>query len=79
MQNFIVPIRDVKTHKPLPGILVGDIGAKFGYNSKDNGYLRFDNVRIPKINMLSKYINLTDDGVFTKTGDDKIWHATMQL
>lgn len=73
----MVQIRDVKTHKPLPGILVGDIGAKFGYNAKDNGYLRFDNVRIPKVNMLSKYANVSHDGTFTKTGDDKIWHATM--
>ncbi|CAD8156667.1 unnamed protein product [Paramecium octaurelia] len=79
VQNFVVQIRDVKTHQTLPGVLVGDIGAKFGYNSKDNGYLRFDNVRIPKVNMLSKYVNVSDDGQFTKTGDDKVWHATMQL
>lgn len=57
--------------------MVGDIGAKFGYNAKDNGYLRFDQVRIPKVNMLCKYANVSDDGTFTKTGDDKVWHATM--
>lgn len=75
----MVPIRCTKTHKPLPGIQVGDIGGKFGYNAKDNGYLRFDNVRIPKVNMLAKYVELSDDGQFKKIGDDKIWHATMQL
>lgn len=28
---FMVPIRDLKTHEPLEGIIVGDIGPKFGY------------------------------------------------
>ena len=39
---FLVPIRDTNTHKPLTGIEVGDIGPKFGYDSKDNGYLIFN-------------------------------------
>lgn len=52
---FIVPIRDTKTHAPLPGISIGDIGPKLATNAKDNGYLKFDNVRIPRMNMLMKY------------------------
>ena len=45
------------------GITLGDIGPKFGYDSNDNGFLRFDHVRIPRKNMLMKnaevsYINL---------------------
>jgi len=44
-------IRD-KDHKPLPGIEVGDIGNKFGFNMKDNGFLGFKNFRIPRENML---------------------------
>ena len=27
---FIVQIRDMKKHQPLPGITIGDIGPKFG-------------------------------------------------
>src|SRR3954451_5803353 len=32
---FITPIRDLKTHKPLPGIVIGDIGPKYGYPAMD--------------------------------------------
>lgn len=39
MAPFIVQIRDTKTYDPMPGCEMGDIGPKFGYNSKDNGYL----------------------------------------
>ena len=42
VQPFIVPIRSTEDHKPLPGVSVGDIGEKLGYNSVDNGYLSFD-------------------------------------
>jgi len=34
---------------------VGDIGPKFGFATIDNGFLRFDHVRIPRENMLMKY------------------------
>lgn len=37
------------------GITVGDIGPKFGYEEMDNGYLRMNNYRIPRENMLMKY------------------------
>lgn len=30
---FIVQIRDLKTHEPLPNIHIGDIGPKFGFNT----------------------------------------------
>lgn len=29
--TFVVPVRDLKTHEPLSGVFVGDIGPKFGY------------------------------------------------
>ncbi|KIV78639.1 hypothetical protein PV11_06272 [Exophiala sideris] len=52
---FVVQIRDLKTHEPLPNIHVGDIGPKFGYNTMDNGFLLFKNVKIPHINMLARF------------------------
>jgi acyl-CoA oxidase len=44
----------------FPGIEAGDIGPKFGYNTKDNGYLLFKNFRIPKANLVTniKLINM---------------------
>jgi len=36
------------------GIKIGEIGGKLGMNSTNNGYLAFDNVRIPRMNMLMK-------------------------
>lgn len=37
------------------GIVVGDIGPKFGFNEVDNGFLKLENVRIPRENMMMKY------------------------
>lgn len=43
---FVVQIRGMDNHLPLPGIEVGDIGPKFGFNGVDNGFLSFDHFRI---------------------------------
>lgn len=51
---FIVQIRDLETHKPLPGIKVGEIGPKMGFATANNGFLGFQNFRIPRKNMLMK-------------------------
>lgn len=52
---FVVQIRDMKTHQTLENIHVGDIGPKFGYNTMDNGFVLFNNVKIPHVNMLSRF------------------------
>lgn len=56
---FVVQIRNLETHKPLAGITVGDIGPKFGYDSMDNGFLRFENYRIPRDQLLSRYTKVS--------------------
>ena len=73
---FIVPVRG-KDHKALPGIEVGDVGPKMGYNCKDNGYLIMNNVKIPRKNMLMKYQSVSKDGKYEVLGDEKITYATM--
>ncbi len=60
---FIVPLRDEKG-KVLPGITIKDCGRKIGLNGVDNGIIRFDNVVIPKDNMLDRFARVNDDGEF---------------
>jgi alkylation response protein AidB-like acyl-CoA dehydrogenase len=48
----MVPIRSRVDHLPYPGVEVGDIGTKMGYNSVDNGYLKFDKYRVPRDSLL---------------------------
>lgn len=43
---------------------VGDIGNKIGFNAMDNGYLKFDNVRIPRENLLMRYAKVKTTSVF---------------
>ena len=54
VQPFIAPIRSLETHHLFDGVEAGDIGPKIGYNTMDNGYLSFDNYRIPRENLLSR-------------------------
>ncbi|KAJ5722493.1 Acyl-CoA oxidase [Penicillium malachiteum] len=42
---FIVQVRDMDTHLPLDGVVVGDIGPKYGYITMDNAYMLFNNFR----------------------------------
>ncbi|XP_073325707.1 peroxisomal acyl-coenzyme A oxidase 1 isoform X1 [Pagrus major] len=77
LHAFIVPIRDMNTHVPLPGIVVGDIGPKFGFDEIDNGFLKLENVRIPRENMLMKYAKVEPDGTYVKPPSAKLTYGTM--
>ena len=37
MHSFIVPLRDILTMEPFPGITVGDMGRKIALNAISNG------------------------------------------
>eukprot|EP00884_Botryococcus_braunii_P015671 jgi/Botrbrau1/2788/Bobra.0125s0001.1 len=76
---FVVQIRDMQTHLPLPGVTVGDIGPKFGYPAVDNGFLSFEFVRIPRRNMLMKYAQVTEQGEYVPPppSNSKASYATM--
>ena len=77
LHAFLVPIRDPKTFKTLKGVEAGDIGPKQGFTTKDNGFARFDNLVIPRRNMLMKYHVVSKEGKYSLQGNEKISYATM--
>lgn len=79
VQAFVVQLRDFKDHQNMPGVETGDIGKKGGFESHDNGYIKFNNVRIPLFNMLMKNAVVHPDGKFEKTGSELIMYACMLL
>lgn len=76
---FVMQIRDQKTHMPLPGIEVGDIGPKLGFNAVDNGFIRFDHVRIPRTAMLMKNARVTEAGEYISPPSAKASYGTMVM
>jgi acyl-CoA oxidase len=77
MHLFIVQIRSLEDHHPLPGIKVGDIGPKFGLNFYDNGFLHLTNVRIPRDHMLMKHSQVLPDGTYFKPPTDKVTYGSL--
>ncbi|RFU31961.1 hypothetical protein B7463_g4381, partial [Scytalidium lignicola] len=67
---FIVQVRDMKTHQPLEGIVVGDIGPKYGYAPMDNA--------IPHSAMLSRYAQLDpDSGIYYKPKNPNVVYGSL--
>lgn len=60
---FVVPLRDA-SGKTLPGVTIKDCGRKMGLNGVDNGVIYFDQVVIPKENMLDKFASVNKEGKF---------------
>lgn len=54
IQPFLVQLRDEETHMPLLGIKLGEIGAKLGFNTVNNGFLGLEHYRLPRERMLMK-------------------------
>ena len=61
---FYVPIRDANGEF-LPGVGGEDDGLKGGLNGIDNGRLHFDQVRVPRTNLLNKYGDVAADGTYS--------------
>lgn len=59
---FLVPIRHYETHEALPGVTLGDCGPKEGVHGIDNGFIIFNNYRVPYDAMLDKFSHLSLDG-----------------
>jgi acyl-CoA oxidase len=64
LHTFLVPIRS-KNMKPKKGVTIWDMGHKIGVNGVDNASLSFDNVRIPRENLLDAISQVSENGTFS--------------
>lgn len=78
-QPFFCPIRSRVDHMPYPGLKVGDIGTKLGYNSVDNGYISFDHYRVPRSSHLSRFVRVSREGDFELLGDPRAIYQIMVI
>ncbi|WP_422858973.1 acyl-CoA dehydrogenase [Flagellimonas sp. S174] len=61
---ILVPLRNEK-HEVFSGITIEDNGYKIGLNGVDNGKIWFNQVRVPRANLLDKYGSITNKGAYT--------------
>ncbi|WP_109473975.1 acyl-CoA dehydrogenase [Ornithinimicrobium cavernae] len=66
----LVPVRD-EAGAALPGVTIGDNGAKGGLDGVDNGTLRFDGVRVARTMLLSRYGGVNDSGSYHSSIDNQ--------
>ncbi|CAF0899456.1 unnamed protein product, partial [Didymodactylos carnosus] len=76
LHAFVVQIRDLETHEPLPGIELGEISAPLK-NVSDNGYMCLTNVRIPRNQMLMRLSKVDENGNFQRVGDPRLLYSSM--
>lgn len=71
---FVVRIRDKRNHMPVPGVTLGDCGKKAGNHHIDNGFIIFNNHRVPRDALLDRFTQIAKDGTMTtsiKNPDEK--------
>lgn len=66
IHGILVRIRDDDL-KIMPNVRVEDMGHKMGLNGVDNAKLLFDNVRVPRENLLNKFSDVTRQGEFVSS------------
>jgi acyl-CoA oxidase len=60
---FLVPIRGENGHL-LPGVSIEDNGLKMGLNGVDNGRIWFNHVKVPRVEMLNRFADVTAGGQY---------------
>lgn len=63
---ILVPIRN-DDGAARPGITLSDCGAKGGLQGVDNGRILFDQVRVPRTNLLGRFGDIDQDGQYTSS------------
>ncbi|KAJ4846939.1 hypothetical protein Tsubulata_011496 [Turnera subulata] len=69
VHGFLVQIRD-GNGKTCPNVRIADCGLKSGLNAIDNGQIWFDNVRIPRENLLNGVADVLPDGRYVTKIED---------
>ena len=77
IHQFLVQLRNLNDHEHMPGVTTGDIGPLFGQNGVNNGYLRLDNVRIPREYMLMGHAKVHPDGTYSKPANLRLSYGSM--
>ena len=77
VHTFIVQLRSTDDHSVMPGIRVGDCGAKMGRNGLDNGWIQFTHVQVPRSAMLNKYASVSPDGKYTQRGSKQLQYGAL--
>ena len=61
---IVVPIRD-DSGNSLPGVTITDCDYKGGLLGVDNGRIMFDQVRVPRENLLNRFADVAPDGTYS--------------
>jgi acyl-CoA oxidase len=74
---FVVQLRDKKTGTLMPGVAAGLVGPKAGRAGIDNGWIQFDSVVIPRMNMLMRFNQVSPSGEYSAGGNPAIAYASL--
>lgn len=75
---FVMQIRDMKSHQPLEGVHIGDVGPKVGYNTMDNGFMLFNEFKVPHGAMLARYSSVNPEtNEYVKPASQALVYGTM--
>ncbi len=67
---FVLRIRD-EDGNVVDGVTIEDDGHKMGLNGVDNGRIAFDDVRIPRDDLLDRFAQVAPDGTYSSPIDDQ--------
>lgn len=66
---LVAPLRD-DDGQPVPGVTLSDDGPKAGLNGVDNGRIVFDHLRVGRENLLNRFGDVDEGGVYTSSIDN---------
>lgn len=64
VHTILVPMKD-EDGNLMPGVRVEDCGYKLGLNGVDNGRIWFNQVRVPRENLLNRFGDIDENGNYT--------------